>query len=153
MQKNDSRPICIIRIFTVPIEGPPIHRGASASIKNGPAAPLPILLRPRVTRAQKIIPLHSLLFPFTRAENILTRGRPGSSSTARVERAHSYRARSASKGSYLAALTSFSAHPSTPSPPSLCAATRPWPVPAPSRHRDAAAERFRQRPSSAPHLF
>jgi hypothetical protein len=39
--------------FTARIEGPPFHRGASASKKNGPAAPLPIFLRPRVARARR----------------------------------------------------------------------------------------------------
>ena len=49
--------------------------------------------------------------------------------------------------------TFFSARPSTPSPPSPSSALRPWPVPAPSQRRGAAAERFRQRSSCALHLF
>ena len=49
--------------------------------------------------------------------------------------------------------TFFCARPSTPSPPSLCAAHRPWLVRAPSRRQGAAAETLRQRPSCAPHLF
>ncbi len=57
--------------------------------------------------------------------NTSTRGQLGGSSTARVERALFHRARSTSKGSYLAALTVFSARPSTPSPPSLSAAHHP----------------------------
>jgi hypothetical protein len=48
--------------FTARIEGPPFHRGASASKKNGPAAPLHIFPRPRVARARRATgyPLHSL---------------------------------------------------------------------------------------------
>ena len=56
------------------------------------------------------------------------------------------------KGNRLPAIFS-SARPSTPSPPSLCAAHRPWLVLAPSRRQGAAAETLRQRPSCAPHLF
>ena len=53
-------------------------------------------LKPRVARAQKIISLH----PFFCASDpslLHFQGRPGRSSIARVERAHSYRARSASR--------------------------------------------------------
>ena len=73
--------------------------------------------------------------------------------TARVQRGPSEAARCASKKGKRLPATSFSAHPSTLSPPSPSSAPRPWPVPAPSRRRGVVAERFRQRPSCALHLF
>lgn len=41
--------------FTARIEGPPFHRGASESKKNGPVTPFPILLRPRIARTRRVI--------------------------------------------------------------------------------------------------
>src|SRR5262249_12734105 len=48
--------------FSARFEGPPFHRGGSASKKNGPADPLHIFLRPRVARARRATgcPLHFL---------------------------------------------------------------------------------------------
>ena len=46
--------------FTARIGRAPSERARSASKKDGLAAPLPTLLRPRVARAQKIIGLHPL---------------------------------------------------------------------------------------------
>ena len=97
--------------------------------------------------------LSSPTFFSTQSGRSQPRGQPGSSSTARIERPQFYRGGSASKESYLAALTFFSAHPSTLSPPSPSEAPRPWLVPAPSRRRDVVAETLRQRASCAPHLF
>ena len=56
------------------------------------------------------LPIRFIVYfrPPPRAESIPARGRPDGSSTALVERALFHRARSASKGSYLAALTSCS---------------------------------------------
>src|SRR6267143_1207957 len=71
---------------------------------------------------------------------------------AAVQRGPSEAASCASKKGNRLPATSFCARPSTPSPPSLCAAPRLWPVLAPSQRRGAAAETLQQRPSCAPHL-
>src|SRR5438034_1845166 len=73
--------------------------------------------------------------------------------TARVQRGPSEAARCASKKGNRLPATFSSAHPSTLSPPSLCAVHHLWLALAPSRLRGAAAETLRQRPSCAPHLF
>ena len=75
--------------------------------------------------------LSSPTFFSTQSGRSQPRGQPGSSSTARIERPQFYRGGSASKESYLAALTFFSAHPSTPSPPSPSSAPRLWLAQAP----------------------
>ncbi len=81
--------------FPARIEGAHSDRAASASKKDGLAVPRPTLLSVRVARAQETnrLPSHT---PFrTRLPTLL--GWPGRSSIARVERAPSERARSASR--------------------------------------------------------
>ena len=77
----------------------------------------------------------------------------GLSFTARVQRGPSEAARCASKKENQLPATAFCARPSIPSPPSLCAAPRPWLALAPSRRQGAASETLRQKASCAPHLF
>jgi hypothetical protein len=73
--------------------------------------------------------------------------------TARVQRGPSEAARCASKKGNRLPATFSSAHPSTPSPPSLCAAPRPWLVQAPSQPPTDVGGTLQQTPSCAPHLF
>ena len=76
---------------------PPLYRGGSASIETTPATS-PFPSEATCCRARKMIRLHSLLrclVPLILC--VFPRGWPGRSSSARVERAHSDRARSASR--------------------------------------------------------
>ncbi len=87
-------------LIDLPLRASGDHRCIVGALRaQRPHQPPPhLLLRPRVARAQKIIRPHPLLcclVPFT--PYIFSRGWPGRSSIARVERAHSDRARSASK--------------------------------------------------------
>ena len=76
-------------------------------------------------------------------------------SSLRTSREHRFTGRTLGAGGAPSrrTITTSSAHLSTPSPPSLCAAPRPSLVQAPSRPQGAAAETLRQRPSCALHLF
>jgi hypothetical protein len=127
-------------LLTAPIEGAPFHRAHSGSRRSTQ-------------------PSHHLNFFCLLLSSSTQRGKhqekrvTGLPFTARVQRGPSEAARCASKKGNRLPATFSSAHPSTPSPPSLCAAPRPWLVQAPSQPPIDVGGMLQQTPSCAPRLF